>query len=173
MLVLEGPNGSGKTSTLRMLAGLLPQAEGAIRFQRAGGEEVTDGEERGKFVAWLGHQDGIKAQLSVLENASFFAALFAQQYVSETLDRVGLSHAADLPAAYLSAGQRRRLALTRLLLSKRPLWLLDEPTAALDAEGRALVTGLVGDHCAAGGIAIVSSHEKLALASVNIVLVAP
>lgn len=171
VLALEGPNGAGKTSTLRILAGLLPQTEGAIHFQDNKNTMIADGEERGKLTAWLGYQDGIKAQLSVAENAQFFAKLYgARTNLAETLDRVGLAHATDLPAAYLSAGQRRRLALTRLLVSKRPLWLLDEPMAALDKDGRALAATLVGDHCAAGGIAIVASHEPVVLASLHVAL---
>jgi heme exporter protein A len=174
VLALEGPNGAGKTSTLRMLAGLLPQAEGVIRFQNDKNVAIADGEERGKLVAWLSHQDGIKAQLTVAENARFFASLHnARADLTATLERVGLGHAADLPAAYLSAGQRRRLALTRLLLSNRPLWLLDEPMAALDKDGRALAVKLAGDHCAQGGIAIVASHEPVGLASAHVALAAP
>lgn len=169
VLALEGPNGAGKTSTLRILAGLLPQAEGTIQFYD-GTNNVTDAEERGRFAAWLGHQDGIKAQLSVRENAAFFASLFGARKAADVLERVGLAGAADWPAHFLSAGQRRRLALARLLLSNRPLWLLDEPNAALDSGGRELVTALVTEHCTAGGIAIIASHETSALASNRVAL---
>jgi len=169
-LALEGPNGAGKTSTLRMLAGLLSQAEGTIIFRDGDGTIVADGEERSRLVAWLGHQNGIKAQLSVAENADFFAKLFGAGGYAQIIQRVGLGELAELPAAYLSAGQMRRLALTRLVLSHRPLWLLDEPMASLDRSGRALATGLIEEHCASGGIAIVASHEPLSLASAKLVL---
>lgn len=172
VLALEGPNGAGKTSTLRILAGLLPQAEGTIRFQN--GNNVIDAEERGQLAAWLGHQDGVKAQLSVSENATFFASLFsARKKAAEVLERLGLADAGDWPAHYLSAGQRRRLALVRLLLSNRPLWLLDEPNAALDSAGRELVTALVTEHCAAGGIAIIATHEAPALPCARLKLPPP
>jgi heme exporter protein A len=167
VLALEGPNGAGKTSTLRILAGLLRPAEGAVRFRTSAGD-IADGEERGCHVAWLGHQDGVKAQLSVLENAEFFASLYGVNGATDAVTRAGLARVAELPAAYLSAGQRRRLALTRLLLSNRPLWLLDEPMSALDKEGRALAAELVGEHCAAGGIAVIASHDPLVLASVRV-----
>lgn len=153
-LALQGANGAGKTSTLRMLAGLLPQAEGDIRFG-----DVEDAEERGHMVAWLGHQDGIKAQLSVAENAAFFARIFGASGAADALGRVGLAAQADWPVNFLSAGQRRRLALARLLLSHRPLWLLDEPNAALDEQGRALMTSLIKEHLADAGIAIIATHE--------------
>ena len=120
LLTLEGPNGAGKTSALRMIAGLLPPAAGTIAFERLESVPITDGEERGRLSAWLGHADGLKAQLRVTENALFFAALAgAQEDVAAILSRVGLSRVLDLPAAYLSAGQKRRLGLARLLLSSQ------------------------------------------------------
>ena len=173
VLALEGPNGAGKSSTLRMLAGLLAQADGTVRF-RNGKSDVTDAEERGRLVAWLGHQDGVKAQLSVAENAAFWAALYnKEKNIAGILQRVGLAAASDWPAYFLSAGQRRRLALARLVLSNRPLWLLDEPNAALDASGRELVTALIAEHCAEGGIAIIATHETPALPCTRLKLPPP
>ena len=169
-LSLEGPNGAGKSSALRLLAGLLPAAHGVIRFRHADAD-ITDAEERGRCVGWLGHADGLKAQMSVTENARFAAALYgAQQDVGAVLDRVGLGRVADLPGQYLSAGQRRRLGLARLLLSARPLWLLDEPLAALDRAGKQLMAELVTAHCAAGGIAIAATHDDLGVPGPRLVL---
>jgi|SRR5215471_13636118 len=163
-LTLEGPNGAGKTSALRILSGLLPQTAGEVRVHMSAGYVVSDGEERGRLTGWVGHYDGVKGQLSVSENASFFAALYgARVAVQGVLDRVGLSRIADLPAQYLSAGQRKRLSLARLILSGRPLWLMDEPLSSLDAAGRRLTAELIGEHCDAGGIAIVATHETLGL----------
>ena len=160
-LSLEGANGAGKTSALRIVAGLLSFRAGDVAFQTSAGM-VRDPEERGRFAGWLGHQDGIKNQLSVLENAHFFAALYAHSGESrETLERVGLARAVNLPAQYLSAGQRRRLALARLILSKRPLWLMDEPLSALDSSGKTLVAELMREHCAKGGILIAATHDPL------------
>jgi heme exporter protein A len=163
-LSLEGPNGAGKTSALRILSGLLPPLEGEVRVQMSAGYVVTDPEDRGRLAGWIGHHDGVKGQLSVIENAQFFASLYgARVAVKNVLDRVGLLRIADLPAQYLSAGQRRRLGLARLILSGRPLWLLDEPLSSLDAAGRRLTAELIGEHCDDGGIAIVATHETLGL----------
>jgi len=160
-LSLEGPNGAGKSSALRIFGGLLAAAGGLVRF-RAAGDDVVDGEERGRFVGWHGHADGIKAQMTVRENAAFMATLFgARGDIDAALARVGLARVAHLPGQYLSAGQRRRLGLARLILSARPLWLLDEPLAALDSAGRRLAVELVGEHCAAGGIVIAATHDPL------------
>jgi len=163
-MTLEGANGAGKTSALRILAGLLPQAEGEVRVHMSAGYVVSESEERARLSGWVGHYDGIKGQLTVKENAEFFAALHGSRVaVGGILDRVGLARIADLPAQYLSAGQRRRLGLARLILSARPLWLLDEPLSSLDAAGRRLTAELIGEHCDSGGIAIVATHETLGL----------
>jgi heme exporter protein A len=169
-LVLRGPNGAGKTSTLRILAGLLPQMEGTVTAHLH--DRVTaDAAERTGLSGWIGHLDGVKAALSVGENTNFFTAFFgAGKAASHVLERVGLDACRAWPVALLSAGQRKRLALARLLLCNRPLWLLDEPGAALDAEGRALLDSLIHEHCGRGGIAIVASHDAFPYAAHTVTL---
>jgi heme exporter protein A len=172
-LSLEGANGAGKTSALRIVAGLLSPSAGEIVF-RGSDKKITDGEERGRLVAWLGHLDGIKNQLTVSENAQFFAALYSSSGdVGQTLERVGLARALSLPAQYLSAGQRRRLALARLVLSNRPLWLLDEPLAALDTSGKALIAELMNEHCGAGGMVLAATHDPLGIDAKRLSIGAP
>src|SRR5258708_8794771 len=125
VLTLEGPNGAGKSSALRILAGLLPQAAGDIRLQMNAGYAVTDPEERGRLVGWIGHTDGIKAQLSVMENALFFGALYgARIEVAGVLDHVGLKRLVCLSAPYLSSSQPPPPALPPPILSNPPLCLL-------------------------------------------------
>lgn len=170
-LQLEGPNGSGKTSLLRAIAGFLEPRAGTIRVRTAGSEQFASGEERAAFIGWLGHQDGAKSQLTPLEGLSFYARYYGSTArVEEALQRVGLSRLGDLPAQYLSAGQKRRLALARLSLSARPLWLLDEPLASLDTSGKALVAELVAQHCKEGGLAVVATHEPLGFAGPRLTL---
>src|SRR5436190_12816792 len=130
-LALEGANGSGKTSLLRLVAGFLPQVAGRV-FVTEQGKEIADAEERGRFIGWLGHHDALKASFTVSEQLAFFGKLYGRPGdLTALLEQVGLARQAELPCRYLSAGQRRRLGLARLLLSQRPLWLLDEPFAAL------------------------------------------
>lgn len=161
VLSLEGPNGAGKTSLLRMIAGFLAPAAGTIRL-RGDGNNIADNEERGKHVGWLGHHDAAKPQLSPRETLIFFSKLYGVSGASdEALETVGLARARDLPCQYLSAGQKKRLALARLKLSNRPVWLLDEPLAALDTDGKLLAANLVKTHCASGGIVIAATHEPL------------
>jgi heme exporter protein A len=168
-LAVEGANGAGKTSLLRMIAGFLAPASGRLIVKSAEGES-DDGEERGKSIGWLGHLDGLKPQLTVIEQLNFFAHLYGKSADAALLEQVGLARQADLPCRYLSAGQRRRLALARLLASQRPLWLLDEPFAALDRSGQALVAQLMARHCGQGGIIIAATHDPLGLGNESLKL---
>lgn len=168
-LAVEGANGSGKTSLLRLIAGFLSPAAGRLIVQDARGES-DDAEERGKKIGWLGHHDGLKPQLTVQEQLTFWAALYRGTVNADALAQVGLARQADLPCRYLSAGQKRRLALARLLVSNRPLWLLDEPFAALDTAGQALVAQLMARHCGQGGIIIAATHDPLGLGNESLKL---
>ena len=159
-LAVTGPNGSGKTSLLRIVAGLLALAGGSIDLD--GGEaELTLAEQ----AHYLGHRDAMKPALSVLENLAFWRNYFGGEPFDpqESLSKVGLDHAAHLPAAYLSAGQRRRLSIARLLAVRRPIWLLDEPTSALDAAGQTLFADLTRDHLARGGLVLAATHAPLGI----------
>jgi heme exporter protein A len=169
-LALEGANGAGKTSLLRLIAGFLPQAAGRV-FVTENGQEIADGEERGRFIGWLGHHDALKASFTVAEQLAFFGKLYGGNGdQAALLEQVGLTRQAELPCRYLSAGQRRRLGLARLLLSQRPLWLLDEPFAALDTAGKGLVARLIALHCGQGGMVIAATHEPLGLSNESLKL---
>ena len=159
-LAITGPNGSGKTSLLRMVAGLLVPAEGSISLE--GGEAELSLPEQAHY---LGHRDALKPTLTVLENLSFWREFLGgeAQDAQQCLGAVALDHATHLPAAYLSAGQRRRLSIARLLAVRRPVWLLDEPTSALDAAGQELFVGLMRDHLARGGIIVAATHMPLGI----------
>jgi heme exporter protein A len=162
VLAVTGANGSGKTSLLRLIAGLLIPAEGAVALE--GGEaELTLPEQ----AHYLGHRDALKPALSVTENLSFWRDFLGGEAhdAGQSLAAVGLDHAAHLPAAYLSAGQRRRLSLARLLTVRRPVWLLDEPTAALDVAGQELFAGLMRDHLSRGGLIVAATHGPLGIAA--------
>lgn len=170
VLSLEGPNGSGKTSLLRAIAGLLPPAAGQITITHDG-DAWTDPEDRGAAIGWLAHQDGIKAQLTVGEQAAFWAKVYGQSGdVASILKRFGIAPLQDLRGVALSAGQKRRLALVRLALAGRPLWLLDEPLAALDAAGKALVAEAIVEHAAHGGMVIAATHEPLGVDGPRLIL---
>jgi heme exporter protein A len=157
-LAVTGPNGAGKTSLLRIIAGLLTVAAGSVGLED-GERELTVAEQ----AHYLGHRDAMKPALSVLENLAFWRDFLGGEAsnAAQSLDAVGLDHAADLPAAYLSAGQRRRLSIARLLAVRRPIWLLDEPTSALDAPGQSLFAALMRDHLTRGGLIIAATHAPL------------
>lgn len=165
-LLLTGANGVGKTTLLRTIAGLLPPAAGSIHLN----VHDTSTPERDEHVAehchFIGHLNGIKPSLTVAENASFWAAYLggAADRVAPALDQFRLSDLAAVPAGYLSAGQKRRLGLARLLLAPRPLWLLDEPAVSLDASSQRLLAAAIDGHTAAGGIVIAATHQPLGLA---------
>jgi len=157
-LALTGPNGSGKSTLLRVLAGLLPTRAGTIEW--SGGQEDAPLSEEAHY---LGHRDALKPSLTPLELLTFWRSLLGRAATDPltALERVGLAHAAYLPSAYLSAGQRRRLSLARLLVAHRPLWLLDEPTAALDQVSETMFGALVADHLTRGGLALIATHALL------------
>jgi heme exporter protein A len=161
-LAVTGPNGSGKTSLLRLIAGLLTVARGSIRLE-GGDAELTLPEQS----HYLGHRDAIKPALSVSENFAFWRDFLGREALdpAEILKQVGLDHAAHLPAGYLSAGQRRRLSIARLLAVRRPIWLLDEPTNALDDAGQTLFSTLMGDHLSRGGLIIAATHMPLGVSA--------
>jgi heme exporter protein A len=159
-LAVTGANGAGKTSLLRLIAGLLTAAGGSIALE-GGGTELTLPEQ----AHYLGHRDALKPALSVAENLCFWRDFIGGDAfdAGASLAAVGLDHATHLPAAFLSAGQRRRLSIARLLVVRRTVWLLDEPANALDAAGQSLFTALMGDHLARGGLIVAATHAPLGL----------
>jgi|AntRauTorcE11897_2_1112592.scaffolds.fasta_scaffold05104_5 heme exporter protein A len=162
LLQLEGPNGVGKTSLMRLLAGFLPVSSGEIFWQ--GEPLAVPCDDFYQSMLFIGHLAGIKAELTPLENLHWFAALeggVQEQDLEEALNRVGLRGFEDQPCHQLSAGQKRRVALARLLFTPRPLWLLDEPFTALDKQGVAAMEQLLSDHAAEGGAVILTSHHAL------------
>jgi heme exporter protein A len=157
-LSLTGPNGAGKTSLMRVIAGLLAPTGGIVRIRTEAGD-LVDGEDRARCIGWLGDRDAVKPQLAVGEQLRFWARLYGAD--APEPEAFGLKP--QMLGQFLSAGQKRRLALARLVLTGRKLWLLDEPLAALDVGGKALVAEKLTAHCASGGIAIAATHEPLGL----------
>ena len=161
-LMLTGPNGSGKSTLLRLLAGLVTPTAGTVRWEGEA-RHAADPEWHAQ-VLYQGHATGWKDQLTASENLRMQAALdlgglhASSAAVAGALDRVGLARQRKLPFARLSAGQRRRLGLARLSLVRRPLWLLDEPTTALDADGQRLFAGLLDEYLSGGGCAVIATH---------------
>lgn len=164
LIAIVGENGSGKSSLLRTLSGLLPRERGAIRWNGTDIDELHD--EYRRHLTYLGHLNGIKDDLTPMENLQISAELFGDDRSAtsacEALQAVGLGRRTQsLPTRVLSQGQKRRVALAKLWLSKRPLWILDEPFAALDDVGTALLTEQLSRHLDAGGMAVVATHQAV------------
>ncbi|MBD3662467.1 heme ABC exporter ATP-binding protein CcmA [Sulfitobacter aestuariivivens] len=159
-LILRGPNGSGKTTLLRTIAGLQP----ALRGQIIGAEDQ---------IGYAGHADGLKAMLTVAENLTFWAEVFGQTDITAALDAYALHPLADRLAGTLSAGQKRRLGLARLLVTGRPLWVLDEPTVSLDTDAVGLFAAAVERHMAEGGAALMATHIDLGLTAADVLDITP
>ena len=158
-LIVTGRNGAGKSSLLRMIAGLVRIAAGRLSLN--GGTADAPIAEQAHY---LGHQDAMKPSLTVAENFHFWSRfLGSRNDIGPALELLDLAPLADLPAAYLSAGQRRRLSVARIVAVSRPVWLLDEPTSALDAPSQGRLSGIMRDHLAGGGIIVAAAHGAIGL----------
>ncbi|MGH6684377.1 MAG: heme ABC exporter ATP-binding protein CcmA [Pseudolabrys sp.] len=159
-LLVTGRNGAGKSSLLRAIAGLVRLTAGRLDFEGGDGDAGI-----GEQAHYLGHQDAAKPSLTVRENLEFWARYLGagKEGIETALEAVGLAPLADLPAAYLSAGQRRRLSIARLVAVERPIWLLDEPTSSLDAPSQKRLAGQMRDHLASGGMIVAAAHGPIGL----------
>lgn len=160
LLTLTGPNGAGKSTMMRIVAGLTPREEGSVVLEGAEPDA-----ELAHHIHYHGHREGLREALTARENLTFATALLGGDAaaIPAALERMGARRLADLPVRVLSAGQRRRVALCRLITAPRPIWLLDEPLAALDVSGQVLVADLIGEHIGKGGAALVATHQPLAI----------
>ena len=172
-LVLRGPNGSGKTSILRIAATLLRAADGQLTWN--GTNIFDDVYQHRSSLHFIGHQDAVKGALTVRENVEVWANLrgSGDSHVDRALAAFGITHLADTPAQYLSAGQHRRTALARLVASPAMLWLLDEPTVSLDADGTTCLQNVIADHRAAQGMVIATTHIELGLLDADLLQLNP
>lgn len=163
-VVLVGPNGVGKTSLLRAVAGFIAPLSGEVRFAGPAGE-IEPAQARREDCHLIGHQDGLKSGRTAREELIFWALWTgAERHAAlAAAERLGVERALDLEVRKLSAGQKRRLALARLMAAKRSLWLLDEPIAPLDAAARALFGAMMAEHLAAGGLILAAAHDPLAV----------
>ncbi|MBL6986288.1 MAG: cytochrome c biogenesis heme-transporting ATPase CcmA [Methylobacter sp.] len=166
ILLLEGKNGSGKTSLLRILCGFREPDSGAIYWC---GDEIKESRFHAQ-MAYVGHLDGIKKELTVFENLKISLALSSvgRYPIDEALAKVHLGGYDDTPVQALSAGQKRRLSLARLLITENVLWILDEPFTSLDKQGIALIESLMTEHCANGGMIVLTSHHDIDLPEVDV-----
>ena len=159
-LILRGPNGIGKTTVLRSVAGLQHPAAGRIEMDA-------------DSVAYAAHADGLKPALTLRENLEFWARVFGRSHIDHAVETMRLTDLTERLAGTLSAGQKRRLGLARLLVTGRPLWVLDEPTVSLDAESVALFSGMIRAHLAAGGAALMATHIDLGLPEARLLDLTP
>ena len=167
-LLVQGPNGSGKTSLLRVLCGLSRPESGIVQWNN---EPIESSRSIfGAQIAYFGHITGLKADLTVIQNLTFVARMLGQhsQIWKNYLEPLSLSHCANLPVRYLSAGQQRRTALARVLMSEAKLWLMDEPFTNLDQAGRDFIEGELVRHLDGGGLAVVVAHHGLDLPEENL-----
>ncbi len=176
-LVLSGPNGAGKSTLLRIMAGLLRPAAGVVQI--AG---LTDDNPQSFAMHYIGHGNGLRDGLTARENLAFLKTMLktssvfsagTQLPIEEAMERASLTHATELPVGVLSAGQKRRVALASLLVCGRPVWLLDEPTTALDKAARDLFADIVAKHCATGGIVVAATHLPLGIKAQELLLIPP
>jgi heme exporter protein A len=169
LLFVEGANGAGKSTLLRCLAGLYTPDEGNIAWH--GDDTRKLAEEYRRALLYLGHLNGIKANLTGLENLRFFCAVEGTRHtdteIEEALRQMGLAGFEDVPARMLSQGQKRRIALSRLLLTSASIWILDEPFTALDVKAVAFLQSIISGHLEKGGIAIVTTHQETELTSAS------
>ncbi|MEN9896300.1 MAG: heme exporter, ATP-binding protein CcmA [Pseudomonadota bacterium] len=168
-LIIKGPNGSGKSTLLRVVAGLLPAESGQVRISDAPQPVVHVRE----ACHYLGHRNAMKRELTVRENLVFWQRFMGDDAggnrmdVEDAAQKVGLAGITHLPFGYLSAGQQRRMAIAKLLVAYRPVWLLDEPTAALDHAADDMFANLVREHLEGGGLAVAATHQPLGLTGVT------